>query len=233
MIVSRGGKNLYDAVPYLYNRHVKCSSAKIVHKYLLRLTIVQSIGKSRRCRLIYDSKHIQPRYSSGILGRLPLAVVKISGDCYDCIRYRSAQITLSIALQLCKYDGRYLLRRIILAVYPLSVCCSHRSLDGCDSSVHIHSHLSPGCLTHQSLAILCDGYYGRCGPSALRIRYDSGLITLKDCHAAVCCSQVYSYYSAHICQPLCCKFYFLSISDICCIHRPIFYPCIHLTICCI
>ena len=110
MIVSRGGKNLYDAVPYLYNRHVKRSSTKIVHKYLLRLTIVQAIGKSRRCRLIYDSEHIQPRYSSGILGRLPLAVVKISRDGYDCIRYRSAQITLSIALQLCKYDGRYLLR---------------------------------------------------------------------------------------------------------------------------
>ena len=203
MIVARGGKNLYDAVPYLYNRHVKCSSAKIVHKYLLRLTIVQAICKSRRCRLIYDSEHIQPRYSSCVLGRLPLAVVKVCWNCYYRVRHRSAQITLSITLQLCKYDGRYLLRRIILAVYPLSVCCSHRSLDGCDSSVHIHSHLSPGCLTHQSLAILRDGYYGRCGPAALRIRYDSWLIALKHCHTTVCCSQIYSYYSAHICQPLC------------------------------
>ena len=203
MIVSRGGKNLYDAVPYLYNRHVKCSSAQIVYKYLLRLSIVKTIGESRRCRLIYDSKHIQSRYSSGVLCSLSLAVVKISRNCYDCIRYRSAQITLSIALQLCKYDGRYLLRRIVLAVYPLSVCCSHRSLDGCDSSVHIHSHLSPGSLTHQSLSILCDGYYGRCGPDPLRIRYDGWLIALKHCHTTVCCSQIYSYYSAHICQPLC------------------------------
>ena len=167
MIVSRGGKNLYDAVPYLYNRHVKCSSAQIIYKYLLRLSIVKTIGKSRRCRLIYDSKHIQPRYSSGILGGLSLAVVKICRNCYDRIRHRSAQITLRITLQLCKYDGRYLLRRIILAVYPLSVCCSHRSLDGCDRPVNIYSHLSPGCLSHQSFPILCDGYYGRCGPSAL------------------------------------------------------------------
>src|SRR5690606_29669175 len=80
LIVSAGGLHFKQAVPDLQNGHVKGSAAQVEHQDGLIFLLIQSVGEGGSGVLVDDSQHFQAGDPAGVLGRLPLAVVEVSGN---------------------------------------------------------------------------------------------------------------------------------------------------------
>ena len=130
MVVAAGGKHLDHAVADFDERHIKRTAAEIIDQYLLRLSVIQTIGKRRRGRLVDDAQNIQPRNASGIARRLTLAVRKIRRYGDDRLRNRLTQKRFRVPAELLEDHRGNLLRRIALSVDFHAVIAAHFALDG-------------------------------------------------------------------------------------------------------
>ncbi len=184
--VSVRRKNLDNAVTNLDNGNIKGTAAKVVYHDLLFLFIVKSIGKRRRRGLVDDTLYIETCDLAGILGRLTLCVIKISGNRDDSLCHLLAQIALRIRFQLLENHCGNLLRRIFLTVNVTASVRTHISFDGCDGLFRIGNRLTLCRLADQPLSGLCKRNNRGCCPCSFRIGDNGGLSTFHNRHAAVC-----------------------------------------------
>ena len=78
--VAVGRLHLEHAVADLEDRDVERAAAKVIDRDRLAVVLVEAIGERRRGRLVDDAQHFEARDLAGVLGRLALGVVEISGD---------------------------------------------------------------------------------------------------------------------------------------------------------
>ena len=139
-------------------------------------------------RLVDDTFYIQACDLTCILGCLTLCVVEVCRNGDNCLGYFLTEIVLSVRFQFLKDHCGDLLRRIFLSFDLYSEIASHMSLDGRDGSVGVGNSLTFCRLTYQSLASLCECYYGRCGSGTFCICNNYRFSTFHDCYAAICCT---------------------------------------------
>ena len=81
MRVSIGGEHLVDIAfargNQLEDGNVERAAAQIVNGHAAPPLFVQSIGQRRSGRLVHQTQNLEPGQTPGVLGRLPLRVVKI------------------------------------------------------------------------------------------------------------------------------------------------------------
>ena len=119
-VVSVRRENLDHAVADLDDGDIKCAAAKVINHDLLLFLVVKSIRQGSCRRLVDDTLDIKSGDLSGILRRLSLGVIEVSGAGDNRFRHLLAQICFRVALQLLKDHRGNLLRRILLRinVYP-------------------------------------------------------------------------------------------------------------------
>ena len=116
MGVAVGGEDLEDPVGDVEDRDVERAAAQVEDGDLLVLLLVEAIGQRRRRRLVDDPRHLQPGDLAGVLGRLPLAVVKIRRHRDHRLADLVAQVALRRFLELSQDQGRDLRRRVVFLV---------------------------------------------------------------------------------------------------------------------
>ena len=110
MGVPVGGSDLNDAIADLQEGHVKRAATQVENEDGLAPFFVQTIGQRSGRRFVDDTHHFQAGNLASVLGRLALAVVKVSRYSDDSLGDRFAQIGLGIALELLQDHRRNLLR---------------------------------------------------------------------------------------------------------------------------
>ncbi len=115
MSVAVGRKHLEDAVGHVEDRDVERAAAQVEDRDLLVLLLLEPVGQGRRRRLVDDPRDFEAGDLPGVLGRLPLAVVKISRDRDHGFADLVPQVALSRLLELPQDHRRDLGRRVILA----------------------------------------------------------------------------------------------------------------------
>ena len=81
--IAIGRFDLDDSLANLEDRNVECTAAEVENGDDLVLFLIESVCQRGRCRLVHDTKHFEPRDLSGVLCRLTLSVVKVSGHGND------------------------------------------------------------------------------------------------------------------------------------------------------
>ena len=188
VVVTSGCQNFDNAVTDLDDRYIKGTAAQVVYHDLLLILIVKAVCQCSCGRLVDDTFYIQACDLTCILGCLTLCVVEVCRNGDNCLGYFLTEIVLSVRFQFLKDHCGDLLRRIFLSFDLYSEIASHMSLDGRDGSVGVGNSLTFCRLTYQSLASLCECYYGRCGSGTFRICNNYRFSTFHDCYAAICCT---------------------------------------------
>ena len=197
-----GGQPLHDLVVYIVTAQVRIArcrlhldhpfahfehgdvegaASQVIDGDRFILFLVEPVGQGRGRRLVDDAQHLKPGDLSSLLGRLSLAVVKISrygnyglGDLF-------AQEIFGCALELLQNDGGDFGRTVRLAknvhagivVRPFGdlvrdaarllghfvVAAAHETLDGKDGVFGVRDSLALSHLPHQTLPRLGDGHH--------------------------------------------------------------------------
>ena len=185
-VVTGGGQDLDHAVVDVQDGHIERAAAQVVHHDLLALFLIHAVGQGRGGRFVDDAFHVQAGDPAGVLGGLALGVGEVGGNRDDRLGDCTAQIGLSVRLQLLEDHGADLLGGVALAVNGHFIIAAHLPLDGRDGAVRIGNGLAFSHLTHHALAGLGESHHGRGGPVALRIGDDHSLAALHDGHTAIC-----------------------------------------------
>jgi len=217
--------NLEDAVSELQNRYVEGSAAKVVYRDLLVcLLLVQSIGKRRGRRLVYNALDMESGNLPGVLGGLPLRVIEISRHGDDRLGDRFAEEVLRCLLHFLQNPRRDLLRgefagqglnlKPSLAVVDhivghhfhfvlnLREIAPHKPLGGADRVFGVGDDLVFGHLAHQPFPLVGKrDDRGGC-PLALGVLYHHRFAAHHRRYAGICSSQIDSYYLSHCHAPL-------------------------------
>ena len=98
--VAGGGLYFHHAFADFQNGDIERAAAQVVHGNGLVFFLIQAVGERRRRGFVDDAQHFQARDFAGLLGRLPLAVVEISGYRDDGLGHFLAQKILRRCLQL-------------------------------------------------------------------------------------------------------------------------------------
>lgn len=78
MGVTSSRKNLKDALVDGQERHIKSTTAKVVHNDLaLAIRLVKTVGDGSRSGLVDDTQNVQASNNAGILSSLALVVVEV------------------------------------------------------------------------------------------------------------------------------------------------------------
>ena len=113
--VAVGRLHLEHAVADLEDRNVEGAAAKVVDGDRLAVVLLEAIGERRRGRLVDDAQHFEAGDLAGVLGRLALRVVEVSGNGDHRLGDGLAEIGLGGFLHLLQDEGGDLRRAIILA----------------------------------------------------------------------------------------------------------------------
>ena len=113
--VAVGRLHLEHAVADLEDRDVERAAAKVVDGDRLAVFLLEPVGERGRGRLVDDAQHFKARDLAGVLGRLALRVVEVSGNGDHRLGDGLAEIGLGGFLHLLEDEGGNLRRRIILA----------------------------------------------------------------------------------------------------------------------
>ena len=98
--------HLEDAVADLEDRNVECAAAEVVDGDRLGfLLLVEAVGERSRGRLVDDAQHFKAGDLAGVLGRLALGVVEVSGNRDDGLRDLLAELGLGGFLHLLQNEG--------------------------------------------------------------------------------------------------------------------------------
>ena len=180
------------------NGDVERTATQVEHEDGLILFLVYAVRECGGGRLVDYPQNLQTGDSASVLSRFPLSVAEVSRAGDDRLLDISAKVLLGVGLEFLKDECGDLLRSEFLIVDLLAPLCSHLPLDRHHSAVRVGYGLALGGDAHESLVVLGEGDHARCGPRALRVRYDDGLTALQCRHAAVGCSKINSYHrSAH------------------------------------
>ena len=117
MRISVRGLDLHNAFAHLQDGDVERSPAEVVNGYGLILLFVQPVSQRRGGRLIDDAHYVQPSDLSSVLGRLPLAVIEVRGDCDYSLLHLFSQILLRCLTHLLQNHRGYFRGRIELFPY--------------------------------------------------------------------------------------------------------------------
>ena len=122
--------DLEHALTELKDGHVERAAAEVEYEYGLVLILVETIGESRRRRLVDDAQHLKPCDLARVLRRLTLTVVEVRRDGDNRLRNGLAEVCLRVALELLQDHRGDLGRRVVLAVdRHMIVALAHVTLD--------------------------------------------------------------------------------------------------------
>ena len=183
--IACGGQNLENALADVEDGDIERAAAEVVYHDLLLGFLIYAV--SQRCcgRLVDDTQNLQTCDLAGVLGRLTLRVGEVSRNGDDSLRYRLAEISLRISLQLLKDHRGDLLRRVRLAVDVYAVVGAHVALDGNNGAVCVGDSLALCDLTDHALAVLGKCYNRRGGTCAFCVRDNDGFAALHNGYARV------------------------------------------------
>jgi hypothetical protein len=116
-----------NPVVQFQNRNVECAAAQVVHRHDAVFALIEPVGQRRRSRLIDQSQDFQARNASGILGGLPLRIVKVCRHRDDGLVHGDPEVFLGILLQL-PQNHRRNLGRCVGAIAELEL--NHRIAAG-------------------------------------------------------------------------------------------------------
>ena len=153
MVVASGREHLDDRITEPYDGHVKCPAPKVIHQHRLGLPVVEPVGHRSRCRLVDDALDIEPGDPPGILGRLPLGIIKIRRHRDHRIRHTLSEIVLRVLLQLGQDHRGDRLGCECRPVDPDGPVRAHLPLDGGDGPVRVHRGLALCNLSDQTLPV--------------------------------------------------------------------------------
>ncbi len=181
MGIAVGRLDFHHVVAHFQDGDIKGAAAEIIHGDALILLFIKAIGQGRCGGLVDDAQHVEAGNGPGILGGLPLAVVKIGGHGNDRILDLGAEIGLSRLFQLLQDLGGDFRRRILLPHYvdagiavagphhlvgnhlhllvDLVILPSHEPLDGKNGILRVGNRLPFGHLPDQNLAILGERHH--------------------------------------------------------------------------
>ena len=197
MVVSGSGKHFYNALANLDNRYIKCPATKIVNHNLLRLAVIQSVGKSGARRLVDDTLHIQPRDPACIFCRLSLDIVKICRHRDNGFRHLFSEKLLRIFFKLHQDHGADRLRLVLFPVDLRHPVAAHMPFYRCDRPLRIRHRLPCRSLSDQPFSILCKRDDTRRCRRPCRTRYDHRRIIFNYGNTTVGRSQIDPDHSAH------------------------------------
>ena len=109
MGVAVGRLNLEESLPDIEDGDIKSSATQIIDGDLFVLFLVQAVGQRGGRGLIDDSENFQPGNLARVLGRLALAVIKISRNRDYRLGDFLPQLGFRIRLQLGEDEGGDLL----------------------------------------------------------------------------------------------------------------------------
>ena len=212
--VAVGRLHLEHAVADLERRDVERAAAEIVDGNRLALVLLEPVGERGRGRLVDDAQHLEARDLAGVLGRLALGVVEVSGNGDHRLGDGLAEIGLGGFLHLLQDESGNLRRAIILAagldpgvaVRSLDDLVGHQfgvllgdriveaaadqALDRENRIVRIGDRLALGRLADEPLTVLGESDDRRRRARAFRILDDLRLAAFHDGDAAVGRAQV-------------------------------------------
>ena len=213
MGVAVGGQNLEHAVAQLEDGDIEGTAAEVIYGHFhILVLLVQSVCQCGSGGLVDDTLHVQTGDAAGLLGGLTLRVGEIGRDSDDGFRNLLAQIFFRRLLHLLKNHGRYLLRRVELAVdvhaggvvlatdhlvgdavhlgVHLVVRLTHETLDGEHGVVRIGDGLTLGRRADFAFSAVGESHHGRGGALPLVVDDDGRLIAFHHCDAGISGSQV-------------------------------------------
>ena len=219
MGVAVGGLHFHHARADFQHGNVEGAAAQVIHRNGLVALLIQTVRQRRRGRLINDAHHFQTGDFAGLLGGLPLRVVKIRRDGDHRLGHLLAEKIFRRGLQLAEDHGGNLRRTVSLARNLHSrvlmrsgnhlvghatrlfanfiVAPAHEPLDGVHRVFWIGHRLALGHLPDQPLTGFGDSHDGRRRPRTLLVGDDHWLAALHHRHDRVGCSQVNSNNLAH------------------------------------
>ena len=106
MGVAVGGFDFKNAVADFQDGNIERAAAQVIDRDLLVLLLVQAVGERGGGRLVDDAQDFQAGDASGVLGRLALGVVKISGHGDDGLGDFFAQTHFGVGLEFAQDHGR-------------------------------------------------------------------------------------------------------------------------------
>ncbi len=111
LAVATGGADLEYAVIEQQDRHVERAAPEVVDRERAVPLLLEAVGQRGRRRLVDQAKDLEPREARGILRRLPLRVVEISGNGNDGAPH-AAELVLGLRLESAQnlgadLDGRH------------------------------------------------------------------------------------------------------------------------------
>ena len=168
--VAVGRLHFHHAIANFENRDVEGAAAKVEYGDRLVLLLVEAISERSRRRLVDDALYFEARDLAGILGRLTLCVVEISGNRDHRFGDFFTQISFCGFLQLLQHERADLGRSILFALhfnagtaavaaddrirYQLQLfahfidTASHKALRGVDGILGVGDGLALRHLTH-------------------------------------------------------------------------------------
>ena len=158
----------------LQNRNVECPAAQVVHRHAPALLLVQSVGQSRRGRLVHQPQHFKSGQPAGVARRLSLRVVEIRRNGNHRAVHRIAEMLLGPALQLAQNERGNLRRREHTFAQPhanraaafridlereklqllLNILdpAPHQPLHGIDAALRLRQQAAASRLAHQNIS---------------------------------------------------------------------------------
>ena len=100
MSVAVGGAHFEDSVANLKDRDVEGSAAQVVNCDGFLILLVETIRQRRRGRFVDDAQDFQAGDASGILRRVPLAIVEVRRHGDDGLRNLFAKLGFCVLLEL-------------------------------------------------------------------------------------------------------------------------------------
>ncbi len=224
--VAVGRLHFEHAVADLEDRDIERAAAEVIDRDGAGFLLVEAIGERRRRRLVDDAQHLEPGDLAGVLGRLTLGVVEISGNGDDGLGHRTAEIGFGRLLHLLQDEGGNLRGRVLLAVSgdpgvavgsaddlvgdEAHVLLGHRiverpsdeALDGEEGALRIGHRLAFCGLADQPLAIVGKGHDRGRRARAFRILDHLGGRALHDSDARIGGAEVDANYFRHFFFPL-------------------------------
>ena len=186
--IAVGRENFDYAVTDFDDGNIEGTAAKVIYHDFLLFLIVKAVSQCSSSRLVDNTLYVQTGNLSCILGCLTLCVIKVSGNCDNCLRNRLTQIALCVCLQFLKDHCGDLLRCVLLSVNVYLVICTHMALNGRNGAVCICNSLTLCRLAYQSLSCLCKCHDGWSCSYSFCVGDNGWLSAFHNGHTAICCT---------------------------------------------
>ena len=212
MSITVGRFHFKDTVAELKDRDIECAATEVEHSdFLLLLRFVEAIGQGGGSRFVDDTAHFQAGDFACLLGGLTLRVIEVGRHCDYSLSDLLTEKLLSSLFHLLQNHGRDLLRGVVAAIdvdlrevvlayhfighaldfiSHLIAFLTHETLDRIDSTGRVSDGLTFSGVTHFALAAIDECHYRRSGVTAFVVGDHNRILTFKNSHARVGCTQV-------------------------------------------